>query len=89
MPRDETIEIAGEISGELQKVGEVTGQLQETQTLDGDLTLPTERIVPGDYPPLRNKPMIEGNVLIGDKTYGELGLNEITPQEIDEIIFGG
>lgn len=48
-----------------------------------------ERISTSDYEELFNKPSIEGNVLIGDKTYAELGLNEITPQEIDEILFGG
>lgn len=36
-----------------------------------------------------NKPKIEGNEVVGDKTYGELGLDEITPQDIDNIIYGG
>ena len=47
----------------------------------------------GTYADLPDKPMIEGNVLIGDKTYKQLGLDEITPQEIDELfdelIYGG
>ena len=45
------------------------------------------------YPSLTDKPAIEGNVLIGDKTFKQLGLGEITPQEIDdifdELIYGG
>ena len=45
------------------------------------------------YPTLADKPAIEGNVLIGDKTFKQLGLDEITPQEIDdlfdELIYGG
>lgn len=35
-----------------------------------------------------NKPKIEGNELVGDKTYPELGLDEITAQDIDEIVYG-
>ena len=84
-----TINVAGKISGDVRKQNEIHGEIKKQNQIQGDLSFPTERIVPGDYPPLRDKPMIEGNVLIGDKTYGELGLNEITPQEIDEIIFGG
>lgn len=45
--------------------------------------------VTSDYEKLLNKPKIEGNVLLGDKSFEELGLQAITPQEIDEIIFGG
>lgn len=43
----------------------------------------------GDYEKLKNLPKIEGHVLIGDKTYSQLGLDDLTPQEIDEIIYGG
>lgn len=42
-----------------------------------------------NYEDLLNKPKIEGVTLIGDKTFVELGLAEITPQDIDDIIFGG
>ena len=42
-----------------------------------------------DYNELDNKPSIEGVTLQGDKTFGELGIREITPQQIDDIIFGG
>lgn len=46
-----------------------------------------------NYNHLYNKPMIEGNVLEGDKTFIQLGLLEITPQDIDDIfddfIYGG
>lgn len=41
-----------------------------------------------DYNKLVNKPSIEGNLLDGDKTYSELGLDDITPQEIDEMLYG-
>ena len=42
-----------------------------------------------NYNALINHPKIEGHTLIGDKTFQELGLDDITQQDIDEIIFGG
>lgn len=40
------------------------------------------------YPALIDKPKIEGVTLEGDKTFGELGLGDITPQDIDKMLFG-
>lgn len=46
----------------------------------------------GEYPPLINKPKINGVTLLGNKTGEELGLqdnmDEITAQDIDKIIYG-
>lgn len=42
----------------------------------------------GDYTALTNKPRIEGHVLVGDSTIGQIGVGELTPQEIDRIIYG-
>lgn len=42
----------------------------------------------GDYNALVNKPSIEGHVLVGDSTIGQIGVGELTPQEIDRIIYG-
>jgi len=42
-----------------------------------------------DYNLLDNKPSIEGVQLQGDKTFVQLGLNDISAQDIDEIIYGG
>ena len=39
-----------------------------------------------DYNDLVNKPSIEGVELIGDKSLEELGVEALTPQEIDAII---
>lgn len=41
------------------------------------------------YLDLTDKPRIEGVILEGDKRFIDLGLKEITPQDIDKIIFGG
>lgn len=47
-------------------------------------------LVPGadDYDALRNKPSIEGVTLQGDRTFEQLGLEPMTPQDIDKIIYG-
>ena len=46
----------------------------------------TREVINYDYDILINKPSIEGNVLIGDKTYDELGLNSLSFSEIEDII---
>lgn len=47
-----------------------------------DLTPPT------DYAKLANKPSIEGHTLVGDSTIQQIGVGELTPQDIDRIVFG-
>ena len=42
-----------------------------------------------NYNSLTNLPKIEGHTLMGDKSFLELGLGDITQQDIDDIIFGG
>ena len=39
-----------------------------------------------NYNDLRNKPMIEGVELVGDKTYEELNLSGLTNAEIEELL---
>lgn len=41
-----------------------------------------------NYEALVNKPKIEGHTLIGDSTLEQIGVGDITPQEIDIIIYG-
>ena len=85
MPRDGTLNIAGEVSGELSPLREVTGELQSTGKVTGELSLPTERAATRDYDLLENKPQIEGVVLQGNKTFGDLGDHTLTNIEIKEI----
>lgn len=42
-----------------------------------------------DYNRLINKPSINDMELIGNKSFTDLHLDAITPQQIDDIIFGG
>ena len=41
-----------------------------------------------NYNALTNKPSIEGHTLVGDSTLQQIGVGDITPQEIDRIIYG-
>ena len=61
------------------------------ETEDGMRVSFGERVetVTSDYEKLLNKPKIEGGLLLGDKSFEELGLRAITAQEIDDMIFGG
>ena len=61
----------------------------DIQTSDGEIDTDIEISTTGgtnDYNDLANKPSIEGVELIGDKTLEELGVEALTPQEIDAII---
>lgn len=54
-----------------------------TVSLDAGEPAPTS-----DYSALTNKPRIEGHVLVGNSTIQQIGVGEITPQEIDRLIYG-
>ena len=47
------------------------------------------RVKATSYNSLTDKPKIEGVTLVGDKSFHQLGLNDISAQDIDEIMFGG
>ena len=60
----------------------------DIQTSDGEIDTDIEVSTGGtnDYNDLINKPSIEGVELVGDKTLEELGVEALTPQEIDELL---
>ena len=60
----------------------------DIQTSDGEIDTDIKISTGGtnDYNDLINKPSIEGVELVGDKTLEELGVEALTPQEIDAII---
>jgi len=76
------------IEGELSNEASIEGELQAENSLEGSLEIPFE-IREKNYENLINRPRIEGVELIGDKSFADLNLFNITPQEIDEIIYGG
>lgn len=62
-----------------------------TQVFGGDLG-GVMNIGTTNYPELSNKPQINGHTLVGDLDSHDLGLMglmaSITPQEIDDLLFG-
>ena len=73
--------------------GKITGSLSGVETIKGDV-LGTGNVKGGmstsiawDYEKLKNLPSIEGHTLIGDKTFPELGMNTLTTQEIETILY--
>lgn len=83
--RDQVVPVA--VGGEEQAVS-------MTVRSDDPVRMDVEKVrailVPGadDYTVLDNKPQIEGVVLVGDKSFEQLGMRAVTPQEIDNIIYG-
>ena len=83
----------------------VSGDVQLPLNISGDTTVPMEMTEPdpmstetdaevrllenGSYRAMKDKPSIQGVTLEGDKSFRDLGLGEITPADIDDIIFGG
>lgn len=63
---------------------QIPGDLCFAASLDS-----TVRVTATSYHSLTDKPKIEGVTLDGDKSFQELGLNDISAQDIDEIMFGG
>lgn len=80
-----SIEIDGRISGELSAEQIIEGELQHTGSVQGELSIPAERIVSGDYEKLRNRPQINEVELIGNKTFEELGDTPLSNLEIKAI----
>lgn len=74
----------GKISGNISSVGAVGGSVSKSGSVNGGITAP----IAFDYEKLKNLPSIEGNKLIGDKTFIQLGLGEITPSDIDDMMIG-
>lgn len=86
--------------GEVRDISEFTLGFKDSERFSASFKeSPTEKfsasmgevqiVETGDYNKLKNKPRIEGRELIGDKTYNQLGLFDVTPQDIDEMMFGG
>ena len=63
-------------------------EVQGGQPIPMKLSVARSVVPARDYNDLINKPSIEGHVLISDSTLPQIGVNDITAQEIDNIIFG-
>lgn len=67
--------------------GQISGSITEqTESLSGELVATGGSIMVTDYSRLTNKPMIEGVVLDGNKTFEDLHLNVLTNSELEAIL---
>ena len=72
----------------------VTGDVRANVGINPDVRAATSvgtvviRDGTSDYDKLANKPSIEGRELVGDTTLPQIGVWDITPQQIDQIIYG-
>ena len=63
--------------------------LAEPEPIETRMDSTVRTLENGSYNAMMDKPSIQGNTLEGDKSFRDLGLDEITPADIDDIIFGG
>ena len=82
-----TIELDGTITGELTSQKSLSGELSSTNKISGGLS-PGSTVV-RSYNKLTDKPSIENVTLEGDKTFRQLGLDTLSVQEIEQILYFG
>ena len=80
-----TVEIEGTISGKISSQESISGNVVSTGQVSGDLS--TGAVFIKDYNKLENRPSIENIVLEGDKTFKQLGLDTLSVQEIEKILY--
>lgn len=66
---------------------------EPTISIDGteqesSLSLGQVATITGSYEALTDKPSIEGHVLVKGSSLPEIGVEDVTEQDIDQIIFG-
>lgn len=74
------------VSAELSGISTIEGELSETHTVEGSLSgafFVSEK----DYLKLDNKPQIEGIVLENNKSFKQLGLDVMSVQDIEKILY--
>lgn len=75
------------LTGTLSPRASLTGTLSPKASLSGSLTIPSISVYgEKDYEKLFNHPQIESNVLIGNKTFEELGLSELSGDDLINIL---
>lgn len=72
------------VSGDVHAKVSIGGQPTASVSVD----TVTIRDGTNDYNRLVNQPSIEGHILLGNSTIAQIGVGEITPQEIDQLIYG-
>lgn len=69
------------IDGVLTPKQNLTGTVEGVSNIDGNVSIPTN-VGTSDYNKLKNLPSVENIELRGNKNFEELGLEEVTNQDI-------
>lgn len=78
----------GNLKGTVEIAGTIKGSLSPTREIKGSLTIPRGDGGNIDYEKrIINKPSIEGHELIGDKSFKQLGMDTLSVQEIEKILY--
>lgn len=77
----------GNLKGTVEIAGTIKGSLSPTREIKGSLTIPKSTGGTNNYEELINKPSIEGHELIGDKSFKQLGMDTLSVQEIEKILY--
>lgn len=72
------------ISGNVSGTRSISGNVAGRGNISGAVS---QALRPTDYNQLTNKPKIEGHVLIGDQTFAQLGMDTLSVQEIEKILY--
>ena len=72
--------------GSLHDIGTLKGNLSGSGQLRGKLSIPSVVSGTTDYERLKNKPSIESVTLTGNKNFPDLGLSEISSDDLLEIL---
>lgn len=74
------------LSGSLSGRSGLTGSVSAVPSMVGGLSVPGSRGGITDYELLTNKPQIESVTLIGNKTFEEIGLEELSGEDLISIL---
>lgn len=74
------ISLSGNISA-----ATMSGSLNPETGMSGDLKM-AERVYENDYEKLHNKPKINGVELIGNQSFDDLGMSELTALDVFNIL---
>lgn len=83
----ENDELYDTLTGEVNALESIDGDISADGELDGDVEIP-RTIFEKDYEQLDNLPSLNGNTLIGDKDFEEIGLHFMTNVEIQNLLGG-
>ncbi len=83
---DGTLHEQIQLNGVLDSLENIDGELSVPDGVSGEITVPKTINGTTDYEKLRNKPSIESVVLIGNKTFDDLGMSAIDADDLISIL---